>query len=55
VFFATHRLHWLNQMDWVLVLENGELKEQGTPTELSQRDGAYSRLVAEMRDDDVRV
>ena len=55
VFFATHRLHWLNQMDWVLVLENGELKEQGTPAELSQRDGAYSRLVAEMRDDDVRV
>lgn len=55
VFFATHRLHWLNQMDWVLVLENGELKEQGTPAELSQRDGAYSRLIAEMRDDDVRV
>lgn len=55
VFFATHRLHWLNQMDWVLVLEDGELKEQGTPAELSERDGAYRRLVAEMRDDDVRV
>lgn len=55
VFFATHRLHWLNQMDWVLVLENGELKEQGTPVELGQQDGTYSHLVAEMRDDDVRV
>lgn len=30
VFFATHRLHWINQMDYVLVMEHGELVEQGT-------------------------
>lgn len=48
VFFATHRLHWINQMDYVLVMEHGELVEQGTPSELSQHDGAYTRLRAEM-------
>ncbi|CAM3183930.1 thiol reductant ABC exporter subunit CydD [Leuconostoc rapi] len=31
VFFATHRLHWLDQMDYVLVLRQGEVVEQGEP------------------------
>ncbi|ADG40074.1 MULTISPECIES: thiol reductant ABC exporter subunit CydD [Leuconostoc] len=31
VFFATHRLHWLDQMDYVLVLRHGEVVEQGEP------------------------
>lgn len=31
VFFATHRLHWLDQMDYVLVLRHGEVIEQGEP------------------------
>lgn len=48
VFFATHRLHWLQQMDYVLVLEDGKLVQQGTPAELAQSAGAYQQLVSEM-------
>ncbi|MDN6354765.1 MAG: ATP-binding cassette domain-containing protein, partial [Lactiplantibacillus plantarum] len=48
VFFATHRLHWINQMDYVLVMDHGEIVEQGTPTELAAHDGAYVRLRDEM-------
>lgn len=36
VFFTTHRLHWLNDMDWCLVIENGEIVEQGTPADLAK-------------------
>ncbi|MDH7467286.1 thiol reductant ABC exporter subunit CydD [Lactiplantibacillus plantarum] len=48
VFFATHRLHWINQMDYVLVMDHGEIVEQGIPTELAAHDGAYVRLRDEM-------
>lgn len=48
VFFATHRLHWINQMDYVLVMDHGKLVEQGTPTELAKHDGPYTKLRAEM-------
>ncbi|MDO4400751.1 MAG: thiol reductant ABC exporter subunit CydD, partial [Coriobacteriia bacterium] len=34
VFFATHRMHWLRDMDHVLVLEGGRIVEQGAPDEL---------------------
>lgn len=48
VFFATHRLHWLNQMDYVLVLDEGKLVQQGKPAELSKQPGAYAQLISEM-------
>lgn len=48
VFFATHRLHWINQMDYVLVMDHGRLVEQGTPAQLAQHDGPYTKLRAEM-------
>ncbi|MFC6179712.1 thiol reductant ABC exporter subunit CydD [Lactiplantibacillus daowaiensis] len=48
VFFATHRLHWINQMDYVLVVDHGQIVEQGTPTELTAHDGAYVQLRNEM-------
>ncbi|MGA3270777.1 thiol reductant ABC exporter subunit CydD [Lactiplantibacillus pentosus] len=48
VFFATHRLHWINQMDYVLVMDHGQIVEQGTPAELAAHDGAYVRLRDEM-------
>ncbi|WP_137624912.1 thiol reductant ABC exporter subunit CydD [Lactiplantibacillus pingfangensis] len=48
VFFATHRLHWINQMDYVLVLDHGKIVEQGTPAELAAHNGAYVRLRDEM-------
>ncbi|KRK97180.1 thiol reductant ABC exporter, CydD subunit [Secundilactobacillus odoratitofui DSM 19909 = JCM 15043] len=48
VFFATHRLHWINQMDYVLVMDHGELVEQGTPEQLAAHNGPYTKLRAEM-------
>ena len=47
VFFATHRLHWLQNMDYVLVLEKGKLVQQGTPAELLQMKGPLTALVRE--------
>lgn len=48
VLFATHRLHWVKQMDYVLVIEDGKIVEQGTPDELASRGGAFVRLVADV-------
>lgn len=44
VFFATHRLHWLDNMDAVMVMENGRMVEFGAPDELLARGGALARL-----------
>lgn len=46
VFFATHRMHWMNEMDYLLVLEDGELREQGSPQDLSSKNGAYQQLIS---------
>lgn len=48
VIFATHRLHWVHDMDAVLVMEDGRAVEFGTPSELAARGGAYARLTAQM-------
>ncbi|MCI1881717.1 MAG: thiol reductant ABC exporter subunit CydD [Sporolactobacillus sp.] len=45
VFMSTHRLHWMDQMDRLIVIEHGRVAETGTQEELLGRDGAYSRLV----------
>lgn len=44
VFFATHRLHWMADMDTILVVEDGRIVETGSPKELSQSATAYARL-----------
>ena len=44
VFFATHRLHWIHDMDAVAVMKEGRLAEFGAPDELLARGGALSRL-----------
>lgn len=41
-----HRLATVRQADQILVLAEGTLAESGTPAELMQRQGAYSRLLA---------
>lgn len=40
VFFATHRLHWMAQMDYVLELEGGRVTWQGPADEWRVRHGA---------------
>ena len=44
VLFATHRLHWIHDMDAVMVMEEGRLVEFGAPEELLTRGGALTRL-----------
>lgn len=48
VFFATHRLHWLSAMDHILVLENGEIVEQGSLDELLAKGGKLVALAKAM-------
>ena len=49
VVMATHRLHWLEVMDWVLVMEGGQIVAQGTPADLDANSSAFRRLTAQMR------
>ena len=45
VFFATHRLHWMKQMDYILVLKDGRLVEQGTYQQLLAEQGYFTELM----------
>ncbi|GLB46064.1 thiol reductant ABC exporter subunit CydD [Philodulcilactobacillus myokoensis] len=49
VFFATHRLHWMNNMDYLLVVQNGRIVEQGKPEALMEKHGACYQLVMQIR------
>ncbi|MFZ0615310.1 MAG: peptidase domain-containing ABC transporter [Chthoniobacterales bacterium] len=44
IFFATHRLSTVRMADHVYYLENGLLKESGTPAELMDKKGLYYAL-----------
>lgn len=48
VFFATHRLHWMNDMDSITVLDKGKVVEQGTLEELLGHRGSFTSLVSQM-------
>lgn len=41
---VSHRLSVLSSCDWIYVLDGGEVKEQGTHTELLAREGLYWKL-----------
>ncbi|GMA07892.1 thiol reductant ABC exporter subunit CydD [Tetragenococcus halophilus subsp. flandriensis] len=49
VFFATHRLHWMAQMDEIIVLDQGKIVEAGTFSELSAKKGYFYRLSQQTR------
>jgi len=42
---VAHRMHGAQISDWVLVLDQGQLVEQGPPQILAKRDGPYRRLL----------
>ena len=48
VFFATHRLHWMHDMDSIVCMEDGRVAEQGTLAELQAAGGAFARLAAQL-------
>ncbi|MGG5768486.1 thiol reductant ABC exporter subunit CydD [Bacillus wiedmannii] len=41
VFLATHRLHWMKQMDHILILNKGEMIERGTYEELLKNEALH--------------
>ena len=51
VFFATHRLHWMREMDLILVMDNATIVESGTYQELIARDGFFASFISQIRGD----
>jgi len=47
VFFATHRLHWMREMDWILLVDGGRLIAQGRPEEILKHN-AYQVLLTDI-------
>ena len=45
IISVAHRLHTLKQMDSILVLEAGNIAEQGTHEELMKKNGFYSQFI----------
>ncbi|MEK4455254.1 thiol reductant ABC exporter subunit CydD [Paenibacillus sp. FSL L8-0506] len=45
VFLATHRLHWMLDMDIIVVMKQGQVAEIGTHQGLLARKGAYYELI----------
>lgn len=51
MFFASHRMHWMRDMDIIVAMENGRMIETGTHDDLIHQQGAYYRLLrAQMGD-----
>ncbi|MCM3711914.1 thiol reductant ABC exporter subunit CydD [Sporosarcina luteola] len=49
VFLATHRIHWMKDMDHVVVVKEGSLIESGTHDELIRKQGVYTDLIRQNR------
>ncbi|KMZ44670.1 MULTISPECIES: thiol reductant ABC exporter subunit CydD [Bacillales] len=45
VFLATHRLHWMRDMDWIWVMDQGRLVEAGTFEQLVAQKNVFYRLL----------
>lgn len=44
VFIATHRIHWMQDMDHVYFLKKGRVVEEGTHKELMEKKGEYYKM-----------
>lgn len=51
VFFATHRLHWMHQMDKILVVKDGKIVEFGTYEQLQAQNGYFCELIKQAKGD----
>lgn len=45
IFLATHRYHWMKEMDLVWVLQDGQLVETGSHEQLIAKGGVYHQLL----------
>ncbi len=45
VFLATHRIHWMKEMDHVIVLKEGRVVESGKHDALIEHEGPYTALI----------
>jgi len=46
VFIATHRLHWMKEMDQIIVMNKGKIVEIGNHEELVEKKGYYFQLIS---------
>lgn len=51
VIFATHRLHWVRDMDRVIVLDRGRIVADGAPDEMRRGDTGYLALARDILGD----
>ncbi len=51
VIMATHRLHWMQNMDVIVVMDQGRIVEMGTHEELIAARGAYYALASWQKED----
>lgn len=49
VVIVTHRMHWLNEVDEVLLLEKGQITAKGNPLKLLQSNGKFTSFVKRKR------
>src|SRR5699024_112355 len=45
VLLATHRLHWMQNMNQVILLDNGKVQAKGSHESLLQSNATYSQIV----------
>ncbi|MCL2807471.1 MAG: thiol reductant ABC exporter subunit CydD [Coriobacteriia bacterium] len=48
VFFATHRLHWMHDMDHILVMDEGKIVGSGSFEELLTSNNSFASLVSQL-------
>ena len=53
MFFSTHRLHWMKDMDDILVISDGELVQSGSYEKINSEEGEFVRLSKRMRGDSI--